>query len=73
VNTEAVNPIIQQARWITTKLRIQGQRALTGAEKIFIAQLSYRATVQNDRVATRLIQDLHVAHLEYQLKLVATK
>jgi hypothetical protein len=73
MNTEAVNPIVQKARWVTTKLKIQGQRALTGAEKIFIAQLSYRATVQDDRVAQRLINDLHVAHLEYQLTLEARK
>jgi hypothetical protein len=73
VDTSPVNPIIQQARWITTKLRIKGQRALTGGEKTFIAQLSYRATVQNDRTAQRLISDITVAHLEYQLTLTSNK
>jgi hypothetical protein len=69
VDTSPVNPIIQKARWITSKLKIKGQRALSGEEKVFIAQLSYRATVQNDRTAQRLIDALTVAHLEYQLTL----
>jgi hypothetical protein len=73
MNTEAVNPIVQKARWVTTKLKIKGQRALTSEEKVFIAQLSYRATVQDDRVAQRLIKDLHVAHLEFQFTLEACK
>ena len=73
LDTSPVNPIIQQARWITTKLKLNGQKALTGGEKTFIAQLSYRATVLNDRTAQRLIKDLTVAHLEYQLTLTASK
>jgi hypothetical protein len=69
LDTSPVNPIIQKTRWITSKLKIRGQRALSGEEKVFIAQLSYRATVLNDRTAQRLISDLTKAHLEYQLTL----
>jgi hypothetical protein len=73
VDTSPVNPVLQKARWITTKIKIKGQRALSGEEKVFIAQLSYRATVQNDRTAQRLIDALTVAHLEYQLTLTLKK
>jgi hypothetical protein len=69
VDTSPVNPIIQKARWITAKLRLQGQRILSPAEKIFISQLSYRANVHGDRVAQKLVNDLSIAHLEYQLTL----
>jgi hypothetical protein len=72
-DTSPVNPIIQKARWITSKLKIKGQRALSGEEKVFITQLSYRATVQNDRTAQQLIRDLTVAHLEYQLTLTSSR
>jgi hypothetical protein len=73
VDTSPVNPIIQKARWITTKIKLQGQRVLSPAEKIFIAQLSYRASVQDDRAAQKLVKDLSIAHLEYQLTLEARK
>ncbi len=65
--------MIQKARWITSRLKIRGQRVLSGEEKVFIAQLSYRATVQHDRTAKRLISDLTKAHLEYQLTLTEKK
>lgn len=73
VDTSSVNPIVQKARWITSKIKLQGQRVLSPAEKIFIAQLSYRASVQDDRVAQKLVKDLNIAHLEYQLSLEAKK
>jgi hypothetical protein len=69
MNTEAVNPIIKKARWIAVKLCNAGHSVLSPSEKIFISQLSYRAAVQNDHTARRLVSQLQAAHLEYQFKL----
>jgi hypothetical protein len=73
VNTESVNPIIQKARWIIAKLKRAGRRGLLPEESIFIAELSRRAWVQNDRVAQRLVKDIQAAHLEFQLTLEVHK
>lgn len=70
MNTAPVNPIIQKARWVAAKLLTKGQRALTTEEKVFIAELSRRAHVCDDRTARRLVSQIQAAHLDYQLKLV---
>lgn len=69
LDTSSVNPLIKKARWIAVKLKTEGQRALTAEEKVFIAQLSYRAAVQNDRTAMQLVTNIQTAHLEFQLTL----
>ena len=73
LDTSSVNPIIQKARWIAAKLRSEGQRVLTEEEKTFIAQLSYRASVQNDKTAKQLVKNIQTAHLEFQLTLNSAK
>jgi len=73
LDTSSVNPIIQKARWIAAKIMTTGQRSLSGEEKIFIAQLSYRANVQNDTTAKQLVKSIQTAHLEFQLTLNAAK
>jgi hypothetical protein len=73
LDTSSVNPIIQKARWIAAKIKTTGQRALSSEEKIFIAQLSYRANVQNDTTAKQLVKSIQTAHLEFQLTLNAAK
>lgn len=73
LDTSAVNPIIQKARWIAAKIKTVGQRGLSGEEKIFIAQLSYRANVQNDTTAKQLVKNIQTAHLEFQLTLNTAK
>ena len=69
LDTSSVNPIIKKARLIAAKLKISGQRVLTAEEKIFIAQLSYRAAVQDDKTAKQLVTHIQTAHLEFQLTL----
>ena len=69
MNTEAVNPIIQKARWVAAKLQFQGSRSLSPSERTFIAELSRRAAVHGDRTARRLVSQIQAAHLDYQLKL----
>ena len=73
LDTSSVNPLIKKARWIAVKLKTEGQRALTAEEKVFIAQLSYRAAVQNDRTAMQLVTNIQTAHLEFQLTLNSAK
>jgi hypothetical protein len=69
MNTESINPIIQKARWIAAKLQHQGQRCLSNDEKVFIAELSRRASVCGDHTARRLVSQIQAAYLDYQLKL----
>lgn len=71
MNTESVNPIVQKARWIAAKLKTTGRGILSEEEKIFISSLSYRASVQNDQTAQKLIKHLQASHLEFQLTLQA--
>lgn len=72
MNTEAVNPIIQKARWIAAKLISQGAKSLLPEESVFIAELSRRGAC-GDRTAIRLAQQIQAAHLEFQLKLEAAR
>ena len=68
-----VNPLIKKARWIAVKLKTEGQKALTAEEKVCIAQLSYRAAVQNDKTAKQLVTSLQTARLEFLLTLNSAK
>jgi hypothetical protein len=69
MNTEAVNPVVQKARWIAAKILHSGVSLLTPGERVFIAELSRLGYVSNDRTARRLAHQIQVAHLDYQLKL----
>ena len=73
LDTSSVNPIIKKSRWISNKLKIGGQKTLSNEEKIFIAQLSYRANVRNDTTAKQLVKNIQTAHLEFQLTLKSAK
>ena len=73
LDTSSVNPLIKKARWIAVKLKTEGQRALSAEEKVFIAQLSYRAAVQNDRTAKQWVTNIQTVHLEFQLTLNSAK
>jgi hypothetical protein len=73
LDTSSVNPLIKKARWIAVKLKTEGLKALNAEEKVFIAQLSYRAAVQNDRTAMQLVTNIQTAHLEFQLTLHSAK
>jgi hypothetical protein len=73
LDTSSVNPLIKKAEWIAVKLKTSGHKALNAEEKVFIAQLSYRAAVQNDKTAKQLFTNIQTAHLEYQLTLNSAK
>jgi hypothetical protein len=69
VDTSSVNPIIKKARWIVAKLKHAGSKGLLPEERVFIAELSRRAFVQQDRTARQLVEDIQKAHLEFTLTL----
>ena len=73
LDTSSVNPIVQKARWIAANIKTTGQSILSEEEKIFIASLSYRASVQNDKTAKQLVKNIQTAHLEFQLTLNSAK